>query len=184
MKMTRIISFAAVAAMVIAAVGCSGDKKGAGNTVTLEEAEAQFASELQNADTTQVLDMGAAFMESLKEGNVDQALDMLYTREMSDTTGTTLRKLNDKELMALKQRFELMPVLSYEIDHYDFSIPSLNDLKYKYVFNPDSPMGTQKIMFNPIKRDGRWYLMLKQHDQPAKDAKNALDPSAAIAMPE
>lgn len=181
--MTRILAFAAAAAMVIAAASCSGDKKGSTNTVTLEEAEAQFASELQNADTTQVLEMGAAFMEALKGGQIDQALDMLYTREAADTTGLTIRKLNDSERQSLAKRFELMPVISYEIDHYDFSIPSLNDLKYKYVFNPDSPMGTQKIMFNPTKQDGQWYLMLKQHDQPAKDANNALDPSAAIAMP-
>lgn len=39
-------------------------------------------------------------------------------------------------------------------------------------------------MFNPTKRDDQWYLMLKQPDQPAKDAENALPPSAAIAMPD
>ena len=74
--------------------------------------------------------------------------------------------------------------MSYTLDHYDFSIPALNDLKYSYVFRPNSATGKLNLMFNPTKRDDQWYLMLKQPDQPAKDAENALPPSAAIAMPD
>lgn len=180
MKMNRIVAIAAAAVMVIAAASCGKTAKEEQGT-TLKEAEEIFQSELQSADTTQVLEMGNSFMESLKNGKVDEALDMLYTREMTDSLGTP-RKLNEQERASLKNRFERFPVVSYTIDHYDFSIPSLNDLKYSYTFNPGSVTGKLNLMFNPMKRDGQWYLMLKQPDQPAKDAKNALDSTAIIEM--
>ncbi|MCM1028204.1 MAG: hypothetical protein NC342_04870 [Pseudoflavonifractor sp.] len=183
--MNRILSIAAAAVMVVAAASCSGDKKEDSNIKTIEEAREQFASELQNADTTQVLQMGREFLQSLQDGKVDAALDMLYAREMVDST-ETLRKLNEGERKSLARRFELMPVKSFNAVpiYYDFSIPAINDLKYEYVFDPESSTGKQTIMFNPIKRDGQWYLMLKQPDQPAQDANNAFLPGAAIAMPE
>lgn len=178
--MNRFTAIAAAAVMVIAAASCSKTSKEEQGT-TLKEAEDIFQSELQTADTTQVLELGNAFMETLKNGKIDEAIDMLYTREMTDSMGTP-RKLNENERASLKSRFEHFPVVSYEIDHYDFSIPSLNDLKYSYTFNPGSVTGKLNIMFNPMKRDGQWYLMLKQPDQPAKDAKNALDSTAIINM--
>lgn len=185
MKMNRILSIAAAAVMVFAAASCGGGKQTESedsNIITLEEAEAIFSSELQNADTAQVLELGNAFMETMKEGRVDEALDMLYTRNMTDSVGG-VRKLNESERASLKNRFETFPVISYELVHYDFSIPSLNDLKYSYVYRPNSATGKLNLMFNPTKRDGQWYLMLKQPDQPAKDAENALPASAGILMP-
>lgn len=185
MKLNRIFSVAAVVAVMgIAATSCQKSAKDTDNTVTLEEAEAQFASELNDADTTQVLALGNQFMETMKEGKVDDALAMLYTRNEPGVGGAGVRKLTEEEIAPLKTRFEQFPVVSYTIDHYDFSIPSLNDLKYKYVFRPGSATGKLNIMFNPVKLDGVWYLMLKQPDQPAKDAQNALPASAAIAMPD
>ena len=185
MKMNRILSIAAAAVMVVVAASCSGDKQKDENhnIITLEEAEARFSSELQSSDTTQVLELGNNFMETMKAGKVDEALDMLYTHNLTDSLGG-VRKLTDEERAILKRRFEMFPVISYEIDHYDFSIPSLNDLKYSYVYRPNSTTGRLNLMFNPTKRDNQWYLMLKQPDQPAKDAENALPSNAAIAMPE
>lgn len=186
MKMNRILSIAAAAVMVIAAASCRSDKQSDQsdtNVVTLEEAEAIFSSELAATDTTQVLELGNNFMETMKEGKVDEALDMLYTRNMDDAEGG-VRKLNEEERDRLKSRFERFPIVSYQIDHYDFSIPALNDLKYTYVYNPEAPSGKLNLMFNPTKRDGVWYLMLKQADQPAKDAENALPANTGIQMPE
>lgn len=183
--MNRILSFAAAAVMVVMAASCGGDKQTESednSVITLEEAEAIFSSELQDADTTQVLELGNLFMETMKEGKIDEALDMLYTRNMNDSVGG-VRKLNESERASLKNRFETFPVVSYELLHYDFSIPSLNDLKYSYVYRPNSTTGKLNLMFNPTKRDGQWYLMLKQPDQPAKDAENALPSSAGIQMP-
>lgn len=185
MKLNRILSIAAAVGMVFAAVSCGeSEKKSDTNLTTLEEAEQIFASSLESTDTATVLAMGNAFMESLKNGQIDEALDQLYTREMTDSLGSP-RKLNESERQVLRQRFERFPVMSYTIAHYDFSIPSLNDLKYTYVYNPEKANGKMNLMFNPMKRgDGNWYLMLKQPDQPAKDAQNALPPTAGISMPD
>ena len=88
MKMNRIVAIAAAAVMVIAAASCGKTAKEEQGT-TLKEAEEIFQSELQSADTTQVLEMGNSFMESLKNGKVDEALDMLYTREMRSEEHTS-----------------------------------------------------------------------------------------------
>lgn len=182
MKMNRILAIAAAAVMVIMAASCGkSDKDKSHNGIPLKEAEEMFQSELSSSDTTAVLDMGNAFMENLKNGKVEEAIDLLYTREASDSI-TNLRKLDENERESLRRRFQRFPVVNYKLVSCDFSIPSLNDLKYNYTFTPGANGANLNIMFNPTKRDGKWYLMLKQHDQPAKDAKNALDSTAVIRM--
>lgn len=183
MKISKIIASAAIAVLAVSVVAC-GDKKAKENEneniVSLEEAEAEFASTLNSTDTTEILAMGTAFMDSLKSGNIDAAVDMLY---IFDEQGN-LVPIDAKNRESLKQRYTTFPVVSYRLDHMDLSIPSLNDLKYVYQLSEDLNMPGMAVMFNPTKRDGKWYLMLKQENQPAKDAANALPEDAAVLMPE
>ena len=64
-----------LAALLLAS--CGGKKEEKVEYVTLEQAEEEFSSTLNASDTTEVLSMGAAFMDSLKAGNVDYLLDNL-----------------------------------------------------------------------------------------------------------
>lgn len=178
MKLVKKLGLAAVACLAVLGMACKNEKTQS-NVVTLSEAEEMFAGSLNAADTTQVLALGREFMDSIQAGNIEHSLSMLAMRNPDGE----LVPLNDQQKEQLRARFAQFPVKSYELDHYDFSIPSLNDLKYKYAFTDDPDGGTLGLMFNPIKAGDTWVLMLKQSNQPAKDAKNSLSDDTPVVLP-
>lgn len=177
MKSLKILA-AGTAALLAVTCACTPEKK-SGNVVSLAEAEATFSASLNGNDTIAVLEAGAAFMDSLKSGNIDSALSMLY---INDSDG--IRPLSEDEKEPLRKRFTRFPVVSWTLDHYDMSIPTLNDLKYSYRFTDDNSRPGMSVMLNPMFIDNQWYLMMKQANQAAKDAANALDPNTVVRMPE
>lgn len=179
MKSLKILA-AGVATLMMLAVSCTPDKKDK-NVISLAEAEATFSASLTASDTTAMLAAGQAVMDSLQAGNIESALSVLYVR---NEDGEGYRPLNDTEKEQLRARFSRFPVKSWTLDHYDMSIPSLNDLKYSYQFKEESNGPGMNLMFNPVKSDNGWILMLKQANQPAKDAANALDSRVPVRMPD
>lgn len=178
MKLVKKLGLAAVACLAVLGMACKNEKTQS-NVITLAEAEEMFAGSLNAADTTQVLALGRQFMDSIQAGNIEFSLAMLAIRNADGE----LVPLNEQQKEQLRMRFDQFPVKSYELDHYDFSIPSLNDLKYKYSFTDDPTEGTLGLMFNPVKAGDTWVLMLKQHNQPAKDAKNSLSEDTPVVLP-
>ena len=158
---------------------CSKSSKESSDYVTYEDAEAEFAATLSASDTTEVLSAGNALMDSLRAGNIDYALSQLHS---ADTNGNVAEMSNElRERM--RARFERFPVVEWEIDYYDFSLPGLNDLKYRtYMRARDGKSGVpaMSLMLNPVKKDGKWYLCVKDAEMPAKDAANAINPKQMI----
>ncbi|WP_302979390.1 hypothetical protein [uncultured Muribaculum sp.] len=158
---------------------CSQSGKESTDYVTYEDAEAEFAATLSAGDTTEVLSAGSAVMDSLRAGNIDYALSQLRA---ADTNGN-VADLSDEQRARLRARFERFPVVEWEIDYYDFSLPGLNDLKYRtYMRARDGKSGVpaMSLMLNPVKKDGKWYLCVKDAELPAKDAANAINPKQII----
>lgn len=184
MKLSKLVagSLMALVTLIIAACGGkqSAETSGNPNVITLEEAESRFAGSLNANDTTELMTLGSSFMDSLKNGNIDAAVAMLY--EPNPQGG--VRPVDAKNREQLRNRYTTYPVKRWKMDHIDLSIPSLNDMKFVYQMSDDPGMPGMAIMFNPVKSDGKWYLMLKQESQPAKDASNALPANTAVQMPE
>lgn len=184
MKISKLSATAVIVVLTLSAVSCGQKetKENAAdeNIVSIQEAETQFANTLGANDTTELMAISTAFMDSLKGGNIDAAVAMLYER---DPEGG-VRPVGAETREQLKARYASFPVKSWRMDHMDLSIPSLNDLKFIYKMSEDESMPGMAIMFNPAKVDGKWYLMLKQEDQPAKDAANALPENATVLMPK
>ncbi len=183
MKLSKLIAVVSVAIMAVSTVACGGKKDQETTTdeniVTLAEAEQVFASSLSSNDTTELMAISSAFMDSLKNGSIDAAVAMLYE---PDPNGG-VRPVNEKTAEQLRARYTTYPVKSWRMDHMDLSIPSINDLKFIYQLSDEPGMPGMAIMFNPTKVDGKWYLMLKQENQPAKDAANALPENTSVQMP-
>ena len=100
---------------------CSKSSKESSDYVTYEDAEAEFAATLSASDTTEVLSAGNALMDSLRAGSIDYALSQLHS---ADTNGNVAEMSNElRERM--RARFERFPVVEWEIDYYDFSLPDL-----------------------------------------------------------
>ena len=43
-----------------------------------------------------------------------------------------------------------------------------------------SGVPAMSLMLNPVKKDGKWYLCVKDAEMPAKDAANAINPKQII----
>ncbi len=159
---------------------CGGSDARKESPRTVADVELEFASTLSASDTTRVLALGAEVLDSIKAGNVQWAVGTLCEL---DSAGS-LRPLSESKREMLGRRFQNFPVKDYELDYYRFSLPSLNDLKYRTYFverDADGKGGAAMgLMFNPVKESGEWYLCLKEADQPASDAANALDPNLII----
>lgn len=157
----------------------SGDSKKS-KPVTVADIEKEFASTLTASDTTRVLSLGAEVLDSIKSGNVEWVAGVLCEL---DSTGM-VKPLSESKREMLSRRFKAFPVKDYELDYYRFSLPSLNDLKYRTFFverDADGNGGAaMALMFNPVKDGGEWYLCLKEATQPASDAANALNPDLII----
>ncbi len=148
---------------------------------TFSDVEEEFAATLTANDSTEVLAAGTALLDNLKAGNIDDALDMLNS---TDGQGN-VTALPDEKRQELAKRFKRFPVMDYELEYYAFSLPALNDLKYRTFFAEKDASGNApalSLMLNPVKKDGKWYLCLKEAGQPAKDAANAVNPDLIIAQ--
>lgn len=161
------------------ACGSNGGQKEA-EVRTVADIEEEFASTLSASDTTKVLALGSEMLDSLKAGNVQWAVESLCE---IDSTGQVV-PLGEDRRARVARRFEMFPVVDYELDYYSFSMPMLNDLKYRTYFEEHQEGETggpsMAVMFNPVKNGGEWYLCLKEASQPAKDAENALNPDMII----
>lgn len=121
----------------------------------------EFRSELTKEDTTQMLKLADGCMTLLKAQKYDQALSMLYS--YNDST-KEVAPLTAEEKQHYGRRFRVFPVLEYERDYYSFQLEGQNDVKYRITFAPggdgEAPCRTA-LMFNPVKKDGQWYLTIK-----------------------
>lgn len=140
--------------------GMNGEK-------TQMDAEAEFVATLTTVDTTAVLELADRFMETLKAGDIAEAVDMIYVLYND--------KIYRKSAMYSQEivgRFSMFPVRDYERVYYSFSTQGNNDISYQYTFGPAKASGNQptmKLMLNPVLVDGVWYLTLKMAGQSSKD---------------
>lgn len=124
----------------------------------------EFASELSASDTTAMLQLCDACMDLLKEGKVDDAIACLY--EYDEATGT-VSPLSEKMIATYSRKFKFFPVLDYKRKYFSVKSEGCNDVKYEITFGEDAEGNPEKsgLMFNPIKKDGTWYLAVKASDQ-------------------
>lgn len=103
-------------------------------------------------------------MDKLKSGQIEEALGMLY---MSGE-GNALQPLSDEMKKNLKRRFTFFPVKSYVLEYFLFSDENTNDVKYAVKFTEGEKGNASDItafMFNPVRKEGKWYLTVKQGTQ-------------------
>lgn len=125
----------------------------------------KFLMGLTAEDTAQVLNISRSCMDTLKAGNIDEALKMLYI--MRDGKAVSLPAEKEQQL---RKNFKYFPVVDYKLDYYSFSSTDNNDVKFQIEFfkhtGPDDHTpNTIGFMFNPVKIDGVWYLVVKEASQ-------------------
>ena len=140
---------------VLVAVSCflfsCGEKK---KQLTPKE---EFLMGLTAEDTVQVLTISRSCMDTLKAGNIDEALKMLFILR----DGKAIPLPAEKE-QQLRKKFKY------------FSSTDNNDVKFqieffKHTSSDDHTPNTIGFMFNPVKIDGVWYLAVKEATKEATD---------------
>ena len=148
-------------------VSCGPRYSGLNGVKTQKDAEAEFTASLTDKAKSDVEELADRCMELLKDGSVDEAVDMIYV-----LYNDVVYKKSDSYTLQLQRRFRTFPVLSYERLYTSFSTEGNNDISYQYVFkeaSEGSPASTMKLMFNPVYVDGEWYLTFKEMGQSSKD---------------
>lgn len=164
-SMKRIFVFFAVLSVLCS---CNSSKNAQNSDMKMQKnAETEFLSELSQVDSSLVAALAGQFMENMKAGSIEAALDLLYV--LNDDV---LYKPSDEYLTQLRSRFTHFPVVSYKLERISFSTKGNNDLSFVYAFaeaaeGEQAP--TMKLMFNPVMIDGNWYLTLKDGNQSSKD---------------
>ena len=154
-------NFFCVFSLLLAFMACNSSPK----VLTYADAERQFLSSITEDDTLQVISMGSAFMENLKSGQLDSALNVLCVVD-----NYILYKLGDESIENMRARFRALPVVDYCLARYSFSTQASNDLVYRYSFSgPLSGAPGMKIVLNPVKIEGQWYLAIKDGYQYSDD---------------
>lgn len=158
--------FILLAAFAILA-SCGTRYSGSNGEKTQKDAEAEFVSSLTESDQDAVLALADECMGRLKDGRVNEAVDMIYI-----LYNDVVYKKSDSYTAQLVRRFQMFPVLSFERQYFAFSTEGNNDISYSYVFkqaeNGSAPQ-TMKLMFNPVYIDGQWYLTFKDAGQTSRD---------------
>ena len=129
----------------------------------------EFLMGLTAEDTVQVLTISRSCMDTLKAGNIDEALKMLFILR----DGKAIPLPAEKE-QQLRKKFKYFPVVDYKLDYYSFSSTDNNDVKFqieffKHTSSDDHTPNTIGFMFNPVKIDGVWYLAVKEATKEATD---------------
>lgn len=147
-----------------------GQKETKERMKTYGDAEKEFIATLTREDSIKVLNLARICMDSLKSGNIESALRMLYVVKENHVL-----PLGGEDLKETREHFQRFPVVDYQLDYFTFSTQGCNDLKYRIKFSRKDKKGNIPaiaFMFNPVKIDNRWYLCIKGKDQSSKDILN------------
>lgn len=142
---------------------------------TFADARNEFVSGLTQYDTISVLSLSSNFMEKVRTGRLEDALDSLFM-----IRNNQLEPLDELKYKSLLNRFTRFPVISYKYENLAFMTQGINDVKYTFQFSQDTLSSPKMmvLMFNPVKIEKKWYLSIKDEWQESTDLKYKLDPNS------
>lgn len=149
-------------------VSCGSPVQNKKEWKTQQDAENEFIASLTSSDTTNVLHLADSCMTLLKDGLLQDAVDMIYV-----LYNGVLYKKNSSYTESLINQFKALPVVSYGLNYYSFSTQGNNDISF-YIFSSEESSYSMKLMFNPVFIDGRWYLTFKDGYQSSKELPDEL----------
>ena len=138
------------------AVACTGGKK-EGLKIAHPRFDENMARTAQ--DSADVLNLTLRYLDLLKGGQYDEALNMLYTFNSEDSI---IQPIADERRKELLSSFGTFPVLNYEIDTVLMYTESDTEVRYIYEFFKKPEGSTMPNTMNgtvcPHRYEGQWYL--------------------------
>ena len=153
-KQYYLSAFVCISCFIIA---CSGDKKE--HVKVHPRIDTQMARTAQ--DSADVLNLTNRYLDLLKSGQNDEALNMLYTFNSEDSI---VQPISDERRQELLNTFGSFPVLRYEIDTLLMFNEFDTEVRYTYEFFEKPEGSTMPNTVNgtvcPHRYQGQWYLVV------------------------
>lgn len=148
-----------VLVVVLTLVSCGKQRQ----TQTLKEMERKYIAPAEMVltanDTTEVRTMVEHFLSLLKDGNSDDAVDMLYYLR-----GDSVVKLPDDLAALQRSMYRRIHGVRYEIERLTFLTEKDSEVKYKVILferkENDTRPNEISGFLKPVRRDGTWFLTL------------------------
>ncbi len=161
-KNLRILALVVIGLPICLFCSCNGEKKGGDN---LDGNAAGQLMTLDSQDTIIVDKLSTEFIEHLKSNEYAEAISMLYYLDPDSSIVPMPRN------MALRQEqiFRTFPVLDYKFESIRFRTESDCQVKFVITFSrsPEGEDYTTSLYLQPIRRDGQWYLTVRDSSSPA-----------------
>lgn len=155
--------FLPIVLAVFVVASCGPRYSGPNGEKTQKDAEKEFLASLSAESQAEVLDLAETCMQLLKNGELEDAVDMIYVLHNS-----AVYQKSENYRLQLINRFKMMPVADYTLEYYNFSTQGNNDISYVTKLGLEEGAPTMKLMFNPVLIDGKWYLAFKDGNMSSK----------------
>jgi hypothetical protein len=131
---------------------------------------------LDSQDTLIVTEMATEFIEFLKGRDYKSAIAMLYYLDPDSALIPLPRNLAIRQ----EQIFRTFPVLDYKLEGIQFRTETDCQVKYRITFfekdGPDDPRNnTTGLYLMPMRREGQWYLTVRDSSSPAGAASEIVN---------
>lgn len=127
------------------------------------------------ADTAAIVQLATQYLDLLKEGKIDSAVNMLH-----EVDSVELKSLSDERKNALKDNLKRFPVLNYTIEEYRLYSDEDTELRYVYEFmqkpeGAENLPNTMKGLIGFFRLGETWYMTIPEDkvDPTINDMQNA-----------
>ena len=164
-KKFRFLVLTVVAITLVLASSCTGEKKG---NDTQAATNLGPVMTLDSQDTIIVDQLSTEFIEHLKNNEYGEAISMLYYLHPDSSIVPLPRNMAIRQ----EQIFRTFPVLDYKFESIRFRTETDCQVKFVITFsrNPEGEDYTTSLYLQPIRRDGQWYLTVRDSSSPAGSA--------------
>ena len=158
-KMKRSFYFF-IGLLSILMMSCSDKKKEDNHEVFIPDSRTDYSMKRSHEDTIAVMDLANQFLTTLKNKDIEGALDQLYEIDSTD-----VRPLSVKRREQLRNSLSALPVEEYTIDQ--ITLYSDNDSEVRYTTQMfkdsigDALPGKTKGSLHPYRIDDKWYLTIQ-----------------------
>jgi hypothetical protein len=159
----RVLALAVIAFPLFMLTSCTEQKKGPDVTVNIGP-----LMSLDSQDTIIVDQLSTEFIEHLKNKEYADAISMLYYLDPDSALIPLPRNLALRQ----EQIFRMFPVLDYKYESRRFRTESDCQVKFVITFSekkgPDDKADyTTSLYLQPVRREGQWYLTVRDSSSPA-----------------
>ena len=156
-----------VCGLTVCLMSCSDKKNGTEDKIAIpQDPRTDFSMQRTSQDTTKVMDLASQFLETLKNKDIEGALDQLY-----EVDGQNARPLSPEMRGKLRTTLQAFPVESYQIDEIILFSDSDSEVRYTTemfkVEDGSNLPNTTKGSLHPYRIDNQWYLTIQmQKNEP------------------